>query len=416
MRFLLRAYFLVGSIVILMAAVLYVRQLSKQARDESNFSAAAISEMVALVLEVREEQSFYVRLRSILDEIALEMPFPMIITDVKGRPLFWRGVPDIPFGDAYTFEELKQIDLWDPGDEKIAELILLARGFRGEGQRVPYFLPGTPRRVQGYVCFGESTLAGALGKGIIIQFFIFLLFLLIGISGYYLLKRFEQESIWVGLAKETAHQMGTPLTSLLGWIQLGQSRLEGRDEEWARPLDESFGEMTRDVMRLQKVSERFNSMGAPPKLKSAELQPVVKHTVAYFRSRLPQHRVQVEIRETYDEVPLVPHHPELLEWVVENLIKNALDSLDKRQGRVSVTLSYNATAKAVELHVRDNGRGISASDRRKVFRPGYSSRAGGWGLGLTLARRIVEEYHGGRLFLLDSIEGHGSCFVMRLPS
>jgi len=404
----------VGSVVILLAAVLYVRNLSEQARSESNFSAQAVSKMVALALEVREEQAFYTRLRSILDQIAVEMPFPMIITDVKGRPLFWKGVEGIPFEDRYTFEELKQLDLRDPPEERIAELILLARGFRTQDQKVPYYMPGTPRRVQGYVCYGESSLAGALGRGILVQLFIFLLFLLIGISGYYLLKRFEQESIWVGLAKETAHQMGTPLTSLLGWIQLGESRLDGREEEWVRPLDESFKEMTRDVERLQKVSDRFNSMGAPPKLKPAELRPVVEPTVAYFRSRLPQHRVQVEIRESYDEVPLVPHHPELLQWVVENLIKNALDSLDKDEGRVSVTLSYNATAKAVELHVRDNGRGIPASDRRKVFRPGYSSRQGGWGLGLTLARRIVEEYHGGRLFLLDSHEGHGSCFVMRL--
>ena len=413
----LRAYFLVGSIALLLAAVLYVRGLTESARNESNFSAQAVSRMVALVLGVEEDERFYHRLRELLDEIAEEMPFPMIITDVKGRPLFWNGVPDVPFDESYDFDALRIIRVDDPPDEKIAALINYAREFRREGKMVHYFLPGSETRtVQGYVCYGESNLAGRLGRGITVQLLIFLVFLVVGTLGWFLVKRFEQESIWVGLAKETAHQMGTPLTSLLGWIQLSQVRLDEREEEWLRPVSESLEEMTLDLDRLQKVSDRFNSMGGAPQLKHGDLRPVIRSTVDYFRSRLPQLRVQVEIRDHYDEVPLTPHHPELLEWVVENLIKNALDSLDKEQGQITVDLRSNATEAGVELHVRDNGRGIPPSERRKIFRPGFSSRMGGWGLGLTLSRRIVEEYHGGRLYLLDSIEGHGSCFVMRLPA
>jgi len=406
----------VGSLALLLAGVLYVRQLTESARNESNFSAQAISRMVALVLGVQEDERFYQSLRQLLDEIAEEMPFPMIITDVRGRPLFWKGVPEVPFDETYNFDTLRTIDVNDPPDAKLAKLIDTARESRWQGKSVAYFLPDKEvHRVQGYVCYGESNLAGRLGRGIAVQLAIFLVFLVIGTLGFFLVKRFEQESIWVGLAKETAHQMGTPLTSLLGWIQLSQSRLDERDEDWVRPVRESLGEMTLDLDRLQKVSDRFNSMGGAPQLKRGDLRPVVADTVNYFRSRLPQHRVHVEIRERYDEVPLSAHHPALLEWVVENLIKNALDSLDKEQGQISVELRYNATDGGVELHVRDNGRGIPPSERRKIFRPGFSSRLGGWGLGLTLSRRIVEEYHGGRLFLLDSIEGHGSCFVMRLP-
>ena len=406
-----------GSLALLLAAVLHVRGLTGSARNESNFSAQAISRMVGLVLGVEEDERFYHRLRQLLDEIAEEMPFPMIITDLKGRPLFWNGVEDIPFDESYDFDALRIIRVDDPPDENIASLIGQARVFRREGKMVPYFLPGSElRRVQGYVCYGESNLAGRLGRGITVQLVMFLVFLVVGTLGWFLVKRFEQESIWVGLAKETAHQMGTPLTSLLGWIQLSQVRLGERSEEWLLPVNESLDEMTRDLDRLQKVSDRFNSMGGAPQLKRGDLRPVVRGTVDYFRSRLPQLRVQVEIWDHYDEVPLTAHHPELLEWVVENLIKNALDSLDKEQGQIKVDLRYNATEGGVELHVRDNGRGIPPSERRKIFRPGFSSRMGGWGLGLTLSRRIVEEYHGGRLYLLDSIEGHGSCFVMRLPA
>jgi len=407
----------VGSLVLILAGILYVRGLTQSARNESNFSTQAISRMVAMVLGVEEDEHFYQRLRGLLDKIAEEMPFPMIITDVKGRPLFWKGVPGIPFDESYSFDTLRRIDLQHPPDARIAALIGRARAFRREGKMVPYFLPGSAlRRVQGYVCYGESSLAGRLGKGVTIQLLIFLVFLIIGTLGYFLVKRFEQESIWVGLAKETAHQMGTPLTSLMGWIQLSQARLDEHGEDWVQPVNESLREMTLDLDRLQKVSDRFNSMGGAPQLKRGDLRPVVKNTVDYFRSRLPQYRMQVEIRDHYDEVPLAAHHPELLEWVVENLIKNALDSLDKKHGQIDVGLRYNASEGGVELHVRDNGRGIPPSERRKIFRPGFSSRMGGWGLGLTLSRRIVEEYHGGRLFLLDSIEGHGSCFVMRLPA
>jgi hypothetical protein len=163
------------------------------------------------------------------------------------------------------------------------------------------------------------------------------------------------------------------------------------------------------------VSARFNNIGGPPTLRRADVRPVVERTVEYFRRRLPHHRVQVEIREQYDEVPMVRIHAELIEWVVENLIKNALDAIDKEQGSITLSLSYNSMERSVDLHVRDNGRGMSPSQRRRIFHPGHSTKSGGWGLGLTLSRRIVEEYHGGRLRLLDTHEGHGSCFLVRIP-
>lgn len=413
-RLIIRAYFLVGSILLLLLAVLYIRSLSEEAREESNFSAHSISGMVALALQAEEDELFYDRLRSLLDEVAEEAPFPLIITDVKGRPLFWEGVPGIPVEENPDFELLRGMDLNNPPNEEMATLIALAREFRHEGQALVYYSPVGKRRVQGYVCYGESSLAERLRRGIVVQLLIFLLFLITGTLGFFLVKRFEQESVWVGLAKETAHQMGTPLTSLLGWIHLGQARVS--EMESAGGVEETFREMGHDVERLQKVSDRFNSIGGSPNLKRDEMRPIVEKTVEYFRTRLPHYRTQVEIEETYDEVPLVSLNAELLEWVVENLIKNALDAIDKEEGRIQISLSYQGSSKSVDLHVRDNGRGITSASRRKVFRPGFTSRSGGWGLGLTLSRRIVEEYHGGELFLLDSHEGHGSCFVMRLPA
>ena len=402
--------------------MLYVRHLNERARNESNFGSEAIVEMLALHLESEDVESTGPVLKTLLDEIATEAPFPLIITDTKGRPLFWK-VGGIVFDREYgedDFVLLQTLDLENPGDLGLAELIAMAGSFRERGQMVEFHYPGIPDLLQGYVCYGQSNLAQALGRAILLQLAMMLVFFAVGVIGFFVMKRYEQESIWVGLAKETAHQMGTPLTSLLGWIHLSEARLApeepGADvDERDRAQTEALREMARDVDRLQKVSARFNNIGGSPRLKRGDLREVSLRCAGYFRRRLPQQKVQVEIREQYDEVPMVKFHDELIEWVIENLVKNALDSLDKTQGLIKITLSYNSSEGAVDLHVRDNGRGMAPSLRRKIFRPGYSSKAAGWGLGLTLSRRVVEEYHGGRLLLLDSHEGHGSCFVMRLP-
>ncbi|MCB1162087.1 MAG: HAMP domain-containing sensor histidine kinase [Candidatus Krumholzibacteriia bacterium] len=416
MRFLLQLYVFIASLVVLLMAVLYVRHLNERARHESNFSTGIISRMLGLYLETEEIQRNTQRIRQIMDEISVNAPFPIIIVDKDGRPTWWK-VTGYPSYKEYGFEKLISFDPAEPPDDNIAELMRMAARFKGEDNAVVFYYPGTPTRVQGLICYGQSDLARNLGKAIAIQLMMLLVFSTVGVLGFFVMKRFEQESIWVGLAKETAHQMGTPLTSLLGWIQLGESRLETASlpPATADAFRDAFGEMSSDVERLQKVSARFNNIGGTPALKRGDLRPVVERTVLYFRRRLPQHKVQVEIRDQYDEVPMVRFHAELMEWVVENLVKNGLDALDKDKGLITVTLSYNGTEGTVDLHVRDNGRGMSPSVRRRIFRPGYSSKKGGWGLGLTLSRRVVEEYHGGRLQLLDSHPGHGTCFVVRLP-
>ncbi len=404
--------------IVLLVAVLYTRHLNERARAESNFSVRATSEMLALALQFEDDDRFYDRLRPILDRISVEAPFPIIIIDSAGRPIWWK-VTDFKSHKDYGFAKLQSFQLTSPPDENVAGLMRMAAEFRSAKRSMVFYYPEAPSTIQGYVCYGESDLARRLGSAIIIQLLMLFVFFVVGVLGFFLMKRYEQESIWVGMAKETAHQMGTPLTSLLGWIQLSESRLEDDELELAegprRSFQEAMSMMAADVERLEKVSARFNNIGGSPILKRGDLRPIVQYTAAYYRSRLPQRKVTVEIREQYDEVPMVKIHSELIEWVIENLIKNGLDSIDKEQGVISLSLSYNTTEGTVDLHVRDNGIGMSPSQKRKIFRPGYSSKSAGWGLGLTLSRRVVEEYHGGSLKLLDTHEGHGSCFVVRLP-
>jgi hypothetical protein len=235
-------------------------------------------------------------------------------------------------------------------------------------------------------------------------------FLLLGLVGLRSLKAGEQRSVVVGMAKEAAHQLGTPLSSLMGWIELL------REGSSAESVPSVLAEMERDLARLVKVASRFEKIGSKPRLTVQTAEPIVRETVQYFRHRLPRIGRTVDIRERYSEAPSVLANRVLLEWVLENLIKNALDSLDESEhGVVMVEVGVEGQTGDVRITVEDNGKGIPPRNRARIFRPGFSTKQSGWGLGLSMAKRIVEEHHGGRLRLLFSQPGDGSRFGVFLP-
>jgi signal transduction histidine kinase len=181
-------------------------------------------------------------------------------------------------------------------------------------------------------------------------------------------------------------------------------------------LDETLDEMERDVDRLNKVAQRFSHVGSVPLLQLQDVTPVVREAVQYVRRRLPQMDGEVEIRERYEEVPPININRELLEWSLENLLSNAHSALDKRPGLIEVTVERRKESEAVEVVVRDNGRGMSPGEQRRAFEPGYTTKRRGWGLGLALARRVVEDYHAGRLFIRHSEPGQGTTIVISFPT
>ncbi len=227
--------------------------------------------------------------------------------------------------------------------------------------------------------------------------FIIITLLLVWI-GYMLVRssrRMEQNNVWVGLAKETAHQLGTPISSLMGWVEY--LRMEGVNPE-------TTDEMERDLMQLTKVAERFSKIGSDTQLAPANINLIVESVVSYFRPRMPK---GVEL--VYDSLITVPIDANvntiLIEWVIENLIKNALDAMSGK-GRLEVKVS--ATELNVTVDVIDSGRGIPKGKYKSVFEPGYTTKMRGWGLGLSLSRRVVEEYHNGKIFVLESKIGVGT--------
>jgi two-component sensor histidine kinase len=201
------------------------------------------------------------------------------------------------------------------------------------------------------------------------------------------------------MARETAHQLGTPISALLGWVELLRAQSPpGGSPGSSRELEETLDEMERDIERLSKVAQRFSHVGSAPQLQEKDVTPVVKDVVEYLRRRLPGAPGEVEIREAYAVVPPVKLNSQLMTWALENLVNNAVTALDKKAGLIEISVAPHGAGE-VDVTVHDNGRGMSANEQRRAFDPGFTTKRRGWGLGLALARRVVEEYHGGRLFI-----------------
>ncbi len=249
--------------------------------------------------------------------------------------------------------------------------------------------------------YGSSELLRRLYYVPITQFIVTFIFFMLAYVALHTSKRGEQDRVWVGLAKETAHQLGTPISSLMGWIE--HLRDQGVDPS-------VVDEMTRDLTQLLKVTDRFSKIGADTQLSPANLNEIVGGVVRYFRGRMPR-SVSLE----YDGLSMAPVQANLnvtlFEWVIENMLKNSLDAL---QGAGSIVVNLHVNDNNIYVDVKDSGRGIPKSSWRKIFEPGFTTKTRGWGLGLSLSRRIVEDYHHGRIGVLESQIGVGTTIRITL--
>jgi signal transduction histidine kinase len=262
--------------------------------------------------------------------------------------------------------------------------------------------------VLNYVYYDDSEVITQLRWLPYIEILIGSMFILVGYLSFSHIKRNEQSNIWVGMAKETAHQLGTPLSSLLGWIEL----LRLMPEDTAQVL-EAADEMERDVERLNKVAQRFSKIGSAAEVHTVDVNEVLRHVVGYFQRRLPHlgKRVTLDLESSGPVYVNINVH--LFEWVFENLVRNAADAIDRPDGFVRFKVREHRGHAVIDIV--DNGRGIDPKIRNDIFRPGFSTKKRGWGLGLSLARRIVEEYHKGKITIKDS-SPEGTTFRIRLDA
>ena len=268
---------------------------------------------------------------------------------------------------------------------------------------IEVILPNEGKR---FIFFEDSVVLTSMQYYPIIQLILIAAFLLTAYLVFSSSKRAEQNRVWVGMAKETAHQLGTPLSSLMAWVDLLKD---------AKEIDQKMIiEMEKDVKRLHTVTDRFSKIGSQPKLESGDLGLSLTNTLGYMRPRISK-KVELNLYgvEKKEDVIIALFNPSLFSWVMENLLRNAVDAMEG-EGVINIRISMHRDD--VIIDVEDSGKGISRSDMRDVFSPGFTTKNRGWGLGLSLVKRIVEDYHGGRVTLLKSEVGVGTTFRIKLSA
>lgn len=310
---------------------------------------------------------------------------PVIVLDSKGRVQDFRNI-DIP--DAKTYSD------------SLAFAESMSKQLLNENHSIRISLDdGIPTDYID-VCYSDSLMLRRLAFYPYVQLGVVMIFVVIAIFALLTSKRAEQNKVWVGLSKETAHQLGTPISSLMAWTEMLKE---------SYPDDSLIPEMDKDVKRLQLIADRFSKIGSLPEPVPASLAEVLNHVIDYMDRRTSKKVAMVRDFPEHDVV--VKINASLFEWVIENLCKNAVDAME---GEGRITLAYREEGTRAVIEVTDTGKGIRKKDIRNVFRPGFTTKKRGWGLGLSLAKRIVEEYHHGHIFVKKSEVGVGTTFRIEL--
>jgi signal transduction histidine kinase len=407
-----------GSLLVAAVFLFTFQSVNRLSHEVATTSELLASFQAQASIAVAKNPAFHQSFRNLIENL----DFPIVMTDQTGTPRAWHAigvqpalVPDATLDSIADGRPVSPIVA-----ARVQQIRVRVAAMDRIHKPIPMHQPDS-MTVFGELHFGEPELLNRLrwmpylivaGTGLL---------LLLGMGGLAGIRQAEKRIIWVGMAKETAHQLGTPLSSLMGWIELLRGHVDsappgGSVAIEAGELGETLDDMERDIERLNKVAQRFSHIGSAPQLQLQDVTPLVREAVQYARRRLPQRSGEVEIRERYEEVPPINLNRELIEWAVENLLSNALSALDKRPGVIEVAVERRGATEEVEIVVSDNGRGMSRDEQKRVFEPGYSTKRRGWGLGLALARRVVEEYHAGRIGIRHSAPGEGTIMVIRFPT
>lgn len=310
-------------------------------------------------------------------------------------------IPIIVLDKEGTVQTSRNLDRdFDEDYDSIPEIQSMATSMRSNGHSIRIYNDGS---LDDYVeiCYDDSLMLRRLTVFPYVQLLVVLIFVLIALFALFSSMKAEQNKVWVGLSKETAHQLGTPISSLMAWVEMLKDSYPG---------DEMLPEMEKDVKRLERIAERFSKIGSIPEPKDTDICEVIDRVVSYMNKRISN---KVVITAHIEKAPvLVRMVPSLFEWVLENLCKNAVDAMNG-SGKIDIYLQEHS--QIVTLEVVDTGKGMTKSSFKDVFKPGYTTKKRGWGLGLSLAKRIVEEYHKGKIFVKCSEIGKGTTFRIEMP-
>lgn len=392
--FYIKLMLLLVAILIAVGTLLYTQSLVTKLQNRERETVELYAKSFEYIAQLEDSPS---DLTFIFENIIQRIDFPLILTDSNDEvdiSGIGGGIRNLEIDSALSKKEQLQY---------IKATIVELRAIHE-----PLIIKYQDSVVLGKIYYGDSNLVRTLRYYPYLQILVAILFIALAYFGFSYLKRSEQSNIWVGMSKETAHQLGTPISSLMGWTEIIKMNYQNPD----KVLD-SAAEIDNDLARLNKIANRFSKIGSKPELKAENIEDVLQRTISYFNKRLPQTRKNVTISLSCPEKLIIMLNKELFEWVIENLIKNALDAIESKDGKI--TFSVVETQKNVDIEVSDNGKGIDLKRRKDIFRPGYSTKRRGWGLGLSLSKRIVEDYHHGKIFVSHSIINSGTTFKILLP-
>ena len=317
---------------------------------------------------------------------------PFVITDTAGIPQKWQIWGDVITAEEATAEQRERAGIFI------------------QNAPASSVIETTPEWHNGYFYYESKPYYGLLVVPFIVPT-VLLAFGIVCFLVYQRIKSYEHSAIWGGLAKETAHQLGTPISSLLAWTELLHARSKETDDITLTELSES---MQNDLERLQKTTARFGMIGTQPPLTQVNVEEVFEEVRSYFDKRLPHISRRVEIQLILHKVPSILANAQLLHWVFENLIRNSLDAMDKPEGWILIEPTHDKRHNDIVIRYADNGSGIAREHQQKIFEPGMSTKAHGWGLGLTVVQRIIREYHHGSIRIVKT-SPEGTTFEIRLP-
>lgn len=371
----------IAAIVIAVASLITSHLLTRDLEREER----ARMEVWATAMQTLNTADENTNLALVLKVINENNTIPVIVLDAKGNAQTFRNV------------HLKGKNY----EDSLKAASEMGRRMLASGKNIRIYLDDSPHPDYNDVCFDDSSILKRLAYYPFVQLGVVLIFVVIAIFALLTSKRAEQNKVWVGLSKETAHQLGTPISSLMAWVEILKEQY---------PNDELIPEMNKDVERLQLIADRFSKIGSLPEMQPSSVNEVLQHVVDYMDHRTSKRIIFTTKIPVHTVMALM--NPNLFEWVVENLCKNAVDAMGGDSG--CITLTVDDSGQKVIIDVADTGKGIKRKDIGNVFRPGFTTKKRGWGLGLSLAKRIVEEYHKGKIYVKSSEVGKGTTFRIEL--
>jgi len=381
---LLKLYFGAVSIILITAFLVFSNILSKNIQKEVKIVPDLYSKFIGLPADVNLEAFLF---QYFMTEIFPNIEYPIILTDSLNTPFSWENI------------EIEKVDFVKLEDKQQKQLYKLIKKYKARDAVIPLKFNMESDKVLSYVYYGESTAMQMLRAMPYIEFAVVMVFFAFGIFGLIRIKKNEENMIWVGLAKETAHQFGTPLSSLMGWRDVLEMKFEGKKKN-EENLD-ILKNMSSDINRLNKIASRFGKVGSIIKRKPTNLHNIIQETVNYFRLRLPSQsqKISMDFISRIEGLE-IKIDSDLIKWTLENLIKNSIDALQNKEGSIKIEAFPNKNN--IHIQVTDNGKGIPKSMFKRIFQPGTTSKERGWGLGLSLAKRIIEDFHQGVIRVQDS--------------